>query len=957
MALSGGPFVGRDSERAALRAASERARAGEHTLVLLGGEAGIGKSRLVRGFADELDVPVLWGDCVELGPEGLSFAPFTAILRQLLRSAGRETFESWVPGGLGVLARVLPELGEVTTADPETVRTLLYDYVQLALEGYTGEQPLVLVVEDAHWADRGTRELLAFLARRMSATRLLVIVTYRTDELHRTHPLRPWLAEMGRLPIVERVQLAGLPRREVAELSESLMGREPSMSELDVIVERTDGNPLFIETLAGSTDDVAVPDSLRDLLVRGVERLPDETRSVLRVAAAGGRRVTHRLLLSVTELSEDALAEAVRPAVDARVILADEEGYAFRHALIHEAVHGDLLPGERTRLHTRFAEALDRDPSLVPAGRAALETAHHWYAAGDQTWALISAWQAAHDPRLGPTARLKLVERVLELWSRVADAGTHLGVDHVAVLEQAVRAASRAAYNKRALALSAEALEELGSDPDVGRRALLHSRRAELLLGQARPGWRAEMETARQLLVAEPDGPVKAQVWADIACHAEPEESVELARAAVAMAGDDEAVPGFDDVPVTLHVRITLASALIDAGAVDEAFAVLREAQSMDRAGGERFRHRIATTESDMLEKIGRSEDAARVARQGLAPAGSPPLSVKYGSLLAINESEPLVSLGRWAEAEAIASKALELEPPAEKATWLRWVLGLAALGHGDVATARRYSAASSATSRTLQTLDLLRAEIEFADGQPRQALELVLAAAREGRPAEEPRYGWPLLVTGVRAARSLQRNQGGRVIDDLEAELDELESAAGSLRVVGDAMPAWRATLFAELSAARGRLDVDLWEQALRAWQGLGRPMAISRALVGLAEARAEAGDRDEAAGLLRQAYEVVADLDVEPVRAEIDQMSRRVGTGPIGVAGSEAEDTIGLTPRELEVLRLVTAGRSNRQIADELFISSKTASVHVSNILAKLGVSGRGEAAAKAVRLRLFA
>ncbi len=862
-----------------------------------------------------------------------------------------------MPGGLPVLARVLPELGEVTTADPETVRTLLYDYVQLALEAHTGEQPLVLVVEDAHWADRGTRELLAFLARRMSASRLLVIVTYRTDELHRTHPLRPWLAEMGRLPDVERLELSGLPRREVAALSESVMGREPSMSELDVIVERTDGNPLFIETLAGSVDDVAVPDSLRDLLLRGVERLPDQTRHVLRVAAAGGRRVTHRLLLSVTGLSEDALVDAVRPAVDARVVLTDDDGYAFRHALIHEAVHGDLLPGERSRLHTRFAEALDADPSLVPAGRAALETAHHWYAAGDQTWALISAWQAAHDPRLGPTARLKLVERVLELWPRVAGAGDHLGVDHVAVIEEAVRAASRAGFNKRSLALSAEALEELGVGSDVGRRALLHSRRADLLLGHSRAEWRAELETARQLLSTEPDGPVKAQVWADIACHVDPAEGLDLARAAAAMAGDTDEAPGFDEVPVALSARIALAIVLVDVGEVDEGFSVLREAKAFDRASGERFRFKVATAESDMLEKAGRSEDAARVARQGLAPAGSLPLSVKYGSLLAINESEPLVSLARWAEAESIAAKALELEPPAEKAAWLRWVLASAALGRGDIAAARRYQALCAVTPRTHHPLDLLRAETELADGQPRLAIEHVLTAVRAGRYLEEPRYAWPMLVTGARSIRVLRRVPAGRSTDDLAGEVAEIEEAAGRLRVIGDAMPAWRLTLRAELEAAADSYDVELWQQVLRAWRGLGRPLWIGRALVGLAEARAEAGDRDEAAALLRQADEIAFDIDAELLRTEIAQMARRVGVVPPPGVESAGEALVGLTPRELEVLRLVTAGRSNRQIGEELFISSKTASVHVSNILAKLGVSGRGEAAAEAVRLRLFA
>ena len=221
-----------------------------------------------------------------------------------------------------------------------------------------------------------------------------------------------------------------------------ITGREPREDAARAVYRRTEGNPLFVEALIGDGElGSGLPESLRDLLIAGVRRLPEQTQDVVRIASAGGDQVGHALLAAVTGLDDTALATALRPAVAANVLLTGSDGYAFRHTLIREAVHDELLPGERGGLHGRFARAIEGDPLLVPPGRAAVERAYHWYAAMDTAWALISAWQAAAESgrALAHAEQLAMLSRVLELWDHGADAAERIGADHVAVLEAAVR--------------------------------------------------------------------------------------------------------------------------------------------------------------------------------------------------------------------------------------------------------------------------------------------------------------------------------------------------------------------------------------------------------------------------------------------------------------------------------------------------------------------------------------
>jgi predicted ATPase len=371
-------LVGRGEYLAVLDAALARARDSVPSTVLIGGEAGIGKTRLTSEFvtrAADSGTRVLPGACLDMGTEGLPFAPFSAVLRELVRDLGADGVAGLLPGhATREVARLLPEFGAMEQeTDASTARARLFEQILALLERLADERPVMLVIEDAHWADRSTRDLLAFLVGSQQVLdRVLIVVTFRSDDLHRTHPLRPLLAGLGRLSWVQRIELPRLDRRHADELAARILGRELAPSVADEVHRRAEGNPLFLEELLSRAGEpnAQLPESLRDLLLAAVRRLPEETQDVLRAASAAGPGIEHALLAAVTGLEDDALARALRPAVAANVLVVRGDGYAFRHALIREAVYDDLLPGERTRRHTRFAEASGPIPGWSrPAGR------------------------------------------------------------------------------------------------------------------------------------------------------------------------------------------------------------------------------------------------------------------------------------------------------------------------------------------------------------------------------------------------------------------------------------------------------------------------------------------------------------------------------------------------------------------------------------------------------------
>jgi DNA-binding CsgD family transcriptional regulator len=1009
-------LVGRGEQMAALEAAFGSVRQGGPSAVLLGGEAGAGKSRLVSEFgtvAAAAGARVLTGGCLQLGTDGLPYAPFTAVLRDLVHEMGADAVAAMLPGRTTRgLARLLPELGELSEPeasqadagrDAGEARAQLFEEVLATLEHLARPAPVVLVIEDAHWADRSSRDLLTFLIGNQRAiSGLLIVVTFRSDELHRTHPLRPLLAALDRIDWVERVELPRLNQHDTAELALRILGREPAAGLAEALYRRSEGNPLFVETLLCCDGELSpeLPESLRDLLLDSVRRLPEDTQEVLRIASAGGAVTGHALLAVVTGLDDGALIRALRPAVTANVLHPQGDGYAFRHELIREAVHDDLLPGEHGRLHSRFAEAIDADPGLVPPGRAAVETAHHWHSAHDSVWALIAAWQAAAQAGRAVAAaeRLSLLARVLELWDQVPDAAERIGADHARVLEEAVSAAHDVGDFERGIALATSALKELDPATEPVRVAELLEHRSRFRIKLGRKDFGQDLEDALAYVPADVAPATRVDVLLALARCAPhlatkersyAEEALALAR----QTGDE-----------VNEARALLTMAMFDADPGQQApsdsrsLKLIAQARTTaERRGADEVLLTAAVNESHLLEGAGEHELAAEAARRATASADVQRLSRSSGSLLAINQAEPLFALGRWDEALTVVNQAtdLYLAPGLMHRATLQIISSCITLARGDLAaTARTAQAARdalrSARYEDQHQLPLARLEVLLAlgTGGPAAALAATMQALdRFEESGGSPRYAWPVVTAGASAVLSAARPTAAdhnareqRLDEAADAVAARLRTVAEKLEAFGRVQQAHQLT-FAAADASVARLLatdpgplpreeagepaalLEAWDEAAAAWAALSEPYPLAQALLAGAQVALGDGDRDSATGRLRRAAPLAAGLDAHPLSGEIADLARRAGirlTGQDGngvpAPGAPSGTNAGLTGRELEVLRLVAAGRSNREIAAELFISPKTASVHVSNILGKLGTASRGEAAAKAHTLRLF-
>ena len=973
---------------AALQTAFDAVLQGGPAAMLIGGEAGVGKTRLISEFAAQTRATgarVLIGGCLELGADGLPFGPFTAMLRDLVREIGADELVGLLPGSdraTRELARLLPELAagqasDTTLTGPALAgplpnageaRARLFEEFLTLLERLAAQQPLVLVVEDAHWADRSSRDLIAFLIGYQRAlANVLIVATFRSDELHRTHPLRPLLAELTRIDWVERTELPRLSRGQAEELAAAVLGGFPDRALTDSLYERAEGNPLFTEELLACPDGCPlIPDSLADLLQQAVRRLPEDTQEVLRIASAGSGATSHPLLARVTGRTEDELTAAIRPAVTGNVLVTTADGYAFRHALIREAVHEDLLPGEHSQVHTRFALAIDADPALVGDGRADMEKAHHWYSAHNTTWALTSAWQASMQASrtVAHAERLVLLARVLELWDQVPDAAERIGADHVRVLEESAAAARDAGEHKRGLAFTESALALLDERTDPVRVALLLVQRNDFQRELGRPEDTVLLDHALSLVPEELSKRARTRVLLASkhhGCHEGGPHAAEYAAEALRLAreeGDRDA-----EAQALAMMAVIEAGPLGLAAPGSRAFELIAEAREIaQQVGAVQPLIKLVIYESHLLCGVGDYEQAAAVARQGIADAERQGLARTSGAFLAINVAEPLLYLGRWDEAAEVVDRALDFAPPTRTRSSLWTLSGSIALARGDVATAARRAAASRqglAGDRYEDQKNLPEAVLDIglklvADGPDAAVAAATETLHRYDLSGSTPRYVWPVLVIAAAAARQAR----GEAADALRCRLRTLVEKQDSL---GPVQRAWQLsyqaidpgpddeTVTARLAAA---------DAAAAAWEAISEPYPAALALVGAAEVALSGGasGREAAADRLRRAAPIAEELGARTLADQITALqARAAGPAGGGTAGS-ATDRLGLTGREVEVLRLVTAGQSNRAIAQALFISPKTASVHVSNILGKLGAATRTEAAARAHALHLF-
>ena len=979
-------MVGRDGALRRLLSLLDDAEAGRSVVALVSGDAGVGKTRLIgevtrlaagRGFT------VLSGQCAELG-DSVPYLPLADALRGAAQSTGVRDALSSRPA----LSRLLPEGGEGPIADSDRsglARQQMLGGVLGLLAELAAAGPVLLVLEDLHWADASTRDLVTFLSRMLHRERVALIGSYRTDDLHRRHPLRPVIAELLRLPSVIAVDLAPLDPSALAEhLTATAPGRIDA-TELNDIVSRAEGNAYYAEELlaASVTSDRAqhsiLPAGLAALLLNRVEQLSDATQQVLRAAAVAGRKADDELVRAASGLGAAEYEGAVREAVTHQLLVPDgTEGYVFRHALLREAVYADLLPGERTRLHATFCSLLADEQRLMMPGTAA-ELAQHCLASHDIPGAFAASVRAGDDAeQLGaPAEAHRHYDQALALWERVTEPEKTAGMARGKLgLLSATNAADsgdveRAVHLLRRLRQVLATQAEQGGVPvDVKLASRIGERLAFNLMLIDDPKAATEAaEVARATVDATPADPPTWQYARALTTYAYAllmEEDFSVARD---WAQRGIAAARAADAPwVEADAFVTLGFMSNREGRNDEAIKLLTAAHKQAREAmvlGVELRSAYHLARAH-LER-GDLAIGGAVAHEGTKRALQTGLDMSpYGWELQHLHFQCHYADGKWDHAQEIADGfPVRVTSPPE--AYLSSMALFIDVARGNPAVQERrdwiepfwtvHGFDSFIAHGLLAEHALWQGDTEQALAESQAAIELDIV----------PPWGYsPSVIRPAAVALSARADRAvqARASGDNQAAGAELTAAEELLRIVreGAAFPkrprfilgpearGWLARAEAEYERAQGTNAPQAWQAVLDAF-GPAYVYETARTRWRLAEALAEAGRRDEAEEQWRQAAQTADRLGAKPLRRALDDLARRarIGTAP---DLPDAAVLASLTSREREVLRLIAAGRSNREIASVLFIAPKTASVHVSNILGKLGAASRTEAAAIAHR-----
>jgi DNA-binding NarL/FixJ family response regulator len=977
--VSTGKLVGRTAEFGRLTRLLDQAAASEPVVALVSGDAGMGKTRLVDEVtmaAARQGFTVLSGRCAELG-DSVPYLPLADALRSAAIGQAPQALVDAI-AARPVLGLLLPDRDTAEMAGgevPGMAQQQLFGAVLGMLAELAATAPVLLVLEDMHWADRSTRDLLTFLSRVLHRERIAVIATYRTDDLHRGHPLRVVAAELARLPSVTAIEVGPLSDEAMAEHLTALSQPPPrsvpplEAATLETIIRRAEGNAYYAEELlAASTCGSDLPARLADLLLARLQRLTPDGQRVVHAAAVAGRRVDDDIVRLACGLDEPEYEAAVREAVASQLLVPDgEQGYAFRHALLREAAYADLLPGERTRLHARLAELL-ADPVRLAVPGAAAELAHHSLASHDVAGAFSASVRAGQEAErlAAPAEAHQHYDQALGLWDRVTDPEKLAGMQRGwLAFESATNAAASGVINRAVMQLQ-RLLSYISAedDPALCCRAnerlayyLLEEGQGETAMAAARAGidalpedpprWeraRALATYAQTLLTAEDLSP--AQEWALRA-----RDSARAARAPWVEADALVTLGLLDERagrPAAAIEVFTLAHRQArDAGVLGVRLRAAFQLARMHLEGGD-----LAQASATAHEGLKRAEEAGLL----LAPYG---LDLQYLHYLAHYDD------GDWDHAQHVADGF-----PVRVTTDREAVLSAMALfievgrGNATVGVRRTWLEQFWPAERFSEYLSRgLLAEHALWQGDPATALAEV-AAGIKVQIERLGGYGPPLIrVAAIGLAAQAELATQARFAGDEAAEQAAVEGARALIETArrGAAYPrrpnwvlgvdgrAWLARAEAEWLRAQGDNDPAAWLAVLDTF-GPAFVYEAARSRWRLAEALLEAGRRDEAQQEWRQAIEVAERLGARPLRKVLTDLGRRGRlTRDQEQGGRGAVSPLrGLTAREQEVLRLLAAGRSNREIAAELFIAPKTASVHVSNILAKLGAASRTEAAA---------
>jgi DNA-binding CsgD family transcriptional regulator/tetratricopeptide (TPR) repeat protein len=998
--VSSPELSGRGDELAMLRQALERAEARSPGFFLIAGEAGVGKTRLVREFASEAragGAATLVGECVELSEGELPFAPLAGALRPVVRERRDELLERVAPR-VGELSALLPELADAEQPfesaspglDERLAQSRFFELTLSLLDALAEERAVALVIEDLHWVDRSTLDLLRFVSRNAIGTRLLLVGTYRSDELHRRRSLGAFLAEVRRGG-AEAMALEPLTCDEMGVMIRGIRGGEVGAELIRRVHERSDGNPFFAEELLAASRGVSgeLPATLRDALMARIAPLSGPAREALRVIAVAQRPVDHGLLAELVPVSAQELIDGLREAFGNHVLVERAGCYEFRHALVRELTYGDLLPGERRALHGTMARALAHsDPP--PEGAMAVELAHHWLQAGEREEALSAAVRAGHEAERmrAFAAAQRQFENALDLWDRVESARRPRGIDRIELSTRAAENAYLVGELGRAGSLARDAIASLATSPDRRRLALIHERLGRYLWLRGDPdASEAAYRKAVALMPAEEPRAALAQVHAALAqvltLRGRLEEATARSERAIAIAREVGARSAEG------HALATLGMGYGYRGDRESAIERLREgkriAEELELADDTL---RCYVCLGDALDQDGRVREAAELALEGVAVAER--LGVRmYADFLTGEAAHRLYRLGRLEEASRLASLGGR-EASGDPGVLVGNALAETALARGDLKAAERaLDAAERELSGMRETMYFGHvAATGVALALARSDPQAAASAATDAVAAIDPEceltfYTAPIYAGGARALADLAGRARAAADGDATARATERAGALAS-RLHDRVRPerwlvspppetvAYLAQVDAELSRLRDERDSKPWRKLAGRWHELGYPLELAYAHMRAAEAIILGrGRREEATVLLVAAAGITRRTGATQPLRDIEGLARRARI-PLEPAAQERDRDLGeqseqpararaalqsrgLTNRELEVLGLVAEGMTNRQIAEALFISEKTASVHVSHILGKLELKRRVEAATVAHRLGL--
>jgi len=969
-------LVGRTAELELMGKLLGDAEAGEPVVLLVSGDAGVGKTRLLQELARraaERGFTVLSGRCAELA-DTVPYLPLADALRAAASGPLADALAA-----RPVLTRLLPDR-DIKPGDlPGTAQQQLFGAVLGMLAELATERSVLLILEDLHWADRSTRDLVTFLSRVLRDERIALALSYRTDDMHRGHPLRPVIGELLRLPSVTAIDVGPLDAAAMAEHLVQLAGGKTVM--IDRVIERAEGNPYFAEELlatssadsgsaagggslagSGSLTGTELPTRLADVLVARMLDLSATAQQVLRAAAVTGRRIDDELVMRASGLAAEEYETAVREAVAHQLLVPDgPSGLAFRHALLREAVYNDLLPGERTRLHARLAELLSDERRLAEVPGSAAELALHCLASHDVPGgfsASVSAGQEAW--RLAaPAEALWHFDQALALWDRVPEPAKLSGMSRGRLALLAALTAAESGQVPLAVRKLRRLAEHPDSDPKLRCRVL--ERLAYFLLDIDQDDEAiATAAAAVAVLPADPPTRERARALAtharSLLSHADAERA--RARALEADAAAEAAgVPSLQaDALATLSIVQERAGRIADAKATGT--RALELATAADMAGIEL---RAGALLARMMLESGDLGRASETAHAGVKRAAETGLSMApYGLELQYLHYLAHFSDGDWDHAQEIADTfPVRVTNVAEARLSAMALFIDVARGTERVAARRTWLEPYLSRDNMVAYIAMgLFAEEAYWAGDLTGAVSAARATIRAAAQWGDQEYGAQVIRPAAMAVAALgdqarQARAAGQTPTALVGEAAELAGIArrglSNKRRAAEALGVdgrgWLARAEAELRRAAGDNAPVNWQTVVDTF-GPGFAYETARARWRLAEALAEAGDRDEAQRQWQLSVAAADELGASRLRAALASLGRRArfGTGSRTVPGAPS----GLTSRERDVLRLLAAGRSNREIATVLFISEKTVSVHVSNILAKFGAASRTEAAA---------